>query len=354
MVFATSGSTAAPRPFRYTTFDRDQWAWNDARILWAQGLRAGDSAFLAFGYGPHVFFWGVHYGLNLMGIPVISGGGMDTKRRAYMIDTFRPTVLGATPSYALYLGHTMQQMGYDPRQTSVRIILAGGEPGACIPATKARIEDLWKARIVDFYGCTEASPTPGGYTCREESEQNERPTNPHLMEDIQIWELLDPITYQPLPLGKRGLTAVTNLFSEGSPQLRFLVGDYAVMRDTPCACGRTQMHAEGGFLGREDDMLKVKGVAVFPSAIESILRKMTELGDEFQIVISRDSDMDVMTLVAETTTAVSESDSAAIQEKIRGEFRAKLGFDTVVKIVPPNTLPRTEFKAKRVQDTRQV
>ncbi|MBI2819755.1 MAG: AMP-binding protein, partial [Acidobacteria bacterium] len=251
MVFATSGSTGTPRPFRYTLHDRDQWAWNDARVLWAQGLREGDSAFLASGYGPHVFFWGVHYGLNLMGIPVISGGGMDTKRRAYMIDTFRPTVLGATPSYALYLGHTMQQMGYDPRQSSIRIILTGGEPGACIPATKARIEDLWKARLVEFYGCTEASPTPGGYTCREESEQIERPMNLHLMEDLQIWEVLDPTTFEPLPLGQRGLTTVTNLFSEGSPQLRFLVGDYAVMRDTPCACGRTQIHAEGGFLGRE-------------------------------------------------------------------------------------------------------
>ncbi|MBI2820002.1 MAG: hypothetical protein HYX73_08490, partial [Acidobacteria bacterium] len=95
MLFSTSGSTGTPRPFRYTLHDRDQWAWNDARVLWAQGLRTGDSAFLAFGYGPHVLFWGVHHGLNLMGIPVISGGGMDTKRRAYMIDTFRPTVLGA-------------------------------------------------------------------------------------------------------------------------------------------------------------------------------------------------------------------------------------------------------------------
>ena len=174
------------------------------------------------------------------------------------------------------------------------------------------------------------------------------------MEDLQIWEVLDPTTYEPLPLGQRGLTAVTNLFSEGSPQLSFLVGDYAVMRDTPCACGRTQIHAEGGFLGRGDDMLKVKGIAVFPSAIEAILRKMNELGDEFQIVVSRESDLDVMTLVAETTTAVSELDSSAIQEKIHGEFRAKLGIDTVVKIVPPGTLPRTEFKAKRVQDTRQV
>ena len=101
-------------------------------------------------------------------------------------------------------------------------------------------------------------------------------------------------------------------------------------------------------------MLKVKGIAVFPSAIEAVLRKMTELGDEFQIVVSRESDKDVMTLVAETTTAVSEVDSSAIQEKIRGEFRAKLGIDTVVKIVPPGTLPRTEFKAKRVQDTRKI
>ena len=136
--------------------------------------------------------------------------------------------------------------------------------------------------------------------------------------------------------------------------MRFLIGDYTVLRDEVCVCGRTHLRAGGGFWGRQDDMFKIRGLAVFPSAIEAVLRKLTELGDEFQIVVSRESDMDVLTLVAETTTAVSESDSSAIQEKIRGEFRTKLGFDTVVKIVPPGTLPRTEFKAKRVQDTRQV
>ncbi len=354
MVFATSGSTAVPRPFRYTTHDREQWAWNDARALWAQGARPGDSAFLAFGYGPHVFLWGIHYALNLMSIPVLSGGGMDSKRRAYMIDTFRPTILGATPSYALYLGRTMQELGYDPRQSSVRLIVTGGEPGACIPATKARIEGLWGARLVEFYGCTEASPTAGGYTCREESEQQDHAMNPHLMEDIQIWEVVDPVTYEPLPLGKRGLTVVTNLFSEGSPQIRFLIGDYAVLTEEPCLCGRRQVRAQGGFFGRADDMLKVRGVAIFPSAVEALLRGIPELGDEFQIVVSSEAALDVLTLVVEARPEVTEAAYSRIQAEIKSEISSKLGIKPVVRVVPSRTLPRTEFKAKRVQDTRQL
>ena len=289
-----------------------------------------------------------------MGIPVISGGGMDTKRRAYMIETFHPTVVGATPSYALYLGHTMRDMGYDPQRSSVRLIVTGGEPGACIPATKARIENLWNARLVEFYGCTEASPAAGGYTCREESEQRERPMSPHLMEDGQIWEALDPLTYERLPVGARGLSTVTNLTSEGSPQLRFLIGDYTVLRDEICVCGRTHLRAEGGFWGRQDDMLKIRGVAVFPSAVEELLRKVGELGDEFQIIVSRESEMDVLTVVAEAQPGVSESRYPGIQAEIRAEIRAKLGVDPVVDLVPPSTLPRTEFKAKRVRDTRHL
>ncbi len=158
MMFATSGTTAAPRAFRHTTHDMQQWAWNDARGLWAMGIRPEqDVAMIAFGYAPHVFFWGVHYAFNLMGIPVIPAGSLDTARRAMFINTFEPTLLCATPSYAFYLGNKLLEMGQDPRASSVNKLLVGGEPGASVPATKQRLEQLWDARVFEFYGTTEVA-----------------------------------------------------------------------------------------------------------------------------------------------------------------------------------------------------
>jgi phenylacetate-CoA ligase len=165
-LFATSGTTAQARVFRYTSFDRAMWKWSNARAMWAMGFRPGrDSALLAFGYGPHVWLWGVHYALNLMGIPIISAGGLDSRTRARFIDQFKPTILACTPSYALYLANVMREMGLDAAKSSVRYLFCAGEPGFSVPATRRRLEDLWSAELHEFYGCTEAAPSAGGYTC---------------------------------------------------------------------------------------------------------------------------------------------------------------------------------------------
>ena len=351
MLFTTSGTTAAPRPFRHTLHDRDQWAWNDARALWSMGMKPGDSVMIAFGYAPHVFFWGAHYAFNLLGLPVIPGGSLDTKRRAFFIETFKPTILGATPSYALYLGEAMRDAGYDPVRSSIRMILTGGEPGGCIPSTKKRIEDMWGARLVEFYGCTEASPTAGGYTCYVEAARTDVISD-HLMEDIQIWETVDPDTFQPVPEGQRGLSVVTNLFSEAAPLLRFVVGDYTVLNYDPCECGRNHVRAMGGFYGRADDMLNIRGITVFPSAIEQVVRGIDEIGDEFQIVLATVKDMDEVTIVAEPKPSVSQAEYPAIAKKILDEIRTKLEIRPAVDLKPYGTLPKTEFKAKRVVDRR--
>jgi phenylacetate-CoA ligase len=224
MVFATSGTTAAPRVFRHTTHDLRQWAWNDARGLWAMGIRPGqDIAMIAFGYAPHVFLWGVHYAFNLMGVPIIPGGSMDTARRMMFLTTFKPTVLCATPSYAFYLGNKMLEMGQPPQESAITTLVVGGEPGASIPATKRRLEALWGARVFEFYGSTEVAPTPGGYMC--EAGAAIEPYGPHFMEDQHIVELIDPETFEPVPEGQHGLSVATNLFSEAAPLLRFVIGD---------------------------------------------------------------------------------------------------------------------------------
>jgi len=165
MMFASSGSTGVPRVFRYSQIDRDLWAWANARAMTAMGIGKGDTVFMITGFGPHVWAWGVQFALAKMGVPAIPGGGMDAKARAGIVLRFRPTVLLATPSYALRLGRVLEEQGHDPAKLGVRTLFLGGEPAMGIPHTRARIQDLWGARIVEFYGCTEAAPHVGGLSC---------------------------------------------------------------------------------------------------------------------------------------------------------------------------------------------
>ena len=165
MMFSSSGTTGTPRVFRYSHIDRELWAWANARALHAMDFRHGDTVFMITGYGPHVWAWGVQYALAKMGLPTLPGGGMDARARANIVIRFKPTIVLCTPSYALHLGRTLQALGTDPRSTAVRTLFVAGEPGMSIAATRERIQDLWDARLVEFYGCTEASPHVGGFSC---------------------------------------------------------------------------------------------------------------------------------------------------------------------------------------------
>jgi phenylacetate-CoA ligase len=349
MMFSSSGSTGAPRVFRYSQVDRELWAWANARALHSMGLRKGDSVFLMTGYGPHVFAWGAQYALATMGLPAIPGGGMDAKARANIVLRYRPTVLLCTPSYALHLGRVLQELGAEPRETAVRAIVIGGEPAMAIAATRERIQDLWGARLVEFYGCTEVSPHCGGYSCPE-SQPADGPVSSHLMDDIQIWEVVDPATRAALPDGRRGLTVCTSLNSESSPQLRFLVGDYAVLDRAQCPCGRTHSRAIGCFAGRADDLINLRGIKLVPSQIEDAVRGVAGVGDEFEIVLATDpAGLDLMTVRVEHAEFAG-ADSVA--ERLVREIRSRCEIRAAVEVLQPGTLPKTEFKAARVKDRR--
>ncbi|MDQ6792915.1 MAG: AMP-binding protein [Candidatus Dormibacteraeota bacterium] len=339
MLFQTSGTTAAPRVFRYTNVDRRFWTWTDARALWAMGIRPGDRALLCFGYGPHVAMWGMLQGLNQMSVPVIPSGGMDSKARASLVVNHRPTVLAATPSFALFLAGLVREMGVDPRQTAVRRLISLGEP---LPAaTRGRIEESWDADVHQFYGCTEAAPSCGGYTCGHAM---------HVMEDTHLIETVDPVTMKPVPDGEPGLSVITNLCSEASPQLRFLVGDFTALSRGTCECGRTHVRTSG-FAGRADDMLNVRGVTVFPSAVEDLMRGLPEVGDEFQIVLERPSEgAEVLRLLVEPR---GDASAGGLADRIAVEFRVRFDLRADIEVVPPGSLPKTEFKAKRVRDLRE-
>ena len=349
MLFSSSGSTGTPRVFRYTHIDRGYWEWANARALQSMGIGRGDTVFPMVGFGPHVWMWGAMYAFARMDIPVIPGGGMDAQARVRVIDRFAPTVIACTPSYALYLGRAMQEMGLDPAKSSVTKLFTGGEPGVGIDRTRERLEDLWGCRAVEFYGCTEVSPHAGGYSCPYSVRVGET-TFAHLMEDIQIWELIDPDSGQRVPEGERGLTVCTSLNSESSPQLRFLVGDYTVFDTGRCDCGRGHVRAIGSFTGRADDLINLRGVKMFPSQIEAAVRAVPDTGDEFEIVLSTKADgLDVMDVrVEHPNHAVPEPISESVAAAVRSRCEVRVG----VEVLPPGTLPKTEFKAKRVRDER--
>jgi phenylacetate-CoA ligase len=346
MMFSSSGSTGVPRVFRYSQIDRELWAWANARALHACGIRPADSVLICAGYGPHVFAWGVQFALAKMGVACIPGGGMTGDARAMLIDRFRPTVLTCTPSYALHLGRVMVERGLDPAASSIRLILVGGEPATGIGGTRRRLEELWDARLVEFYGCTEVSPHCGGYSCPA-SAAGPGPVTAHLMEDVQIWELVDAETRRPGAEGGRGLTVCTSLNSESSPQLRFLVGDYAVYTRERCPCGRTHVRAVGAFAGRADELINLRGVKMYPVQLEEAVRAVPGIGDEYEIVLATNADgLDVM------TARVEHVDRAA-GDHVAREIRARCEVRCAVEVLAPGTLPRTEFKARRVRDTRR-
>jgi phenylacetate-CoA ligase len=268
------------------------------------------------------------------------------RARANIVLRYKPTILLCTPSYALHLARTIQTLGADPGATAVRTLFVAGEPGTSIAATRERIQDLWQARLVEFYGCTEASPHVGGFSCPH-SQPEGGPVTTHLMEDVQVWETVDPATLAPVADGERGLTVCTNLNSESSPQLRFLVGDYTSFDRSRCACGRSHVRAVGSFSGRADDLINLRGIKMFPGQIEHAVRSVDGIGDEFEIVLATNPEgLDVMTV------RVEHDAGEAMATIVAKEIRSRCEVRVTVEVLTPGSLPRTEFKAARVKDRR--
>ncbi|MDA0262022.1 MAG: AMP-binding protein [Proteobacteria bacterium] len=348
-LFPTSGTTGLPRMFRYSKWDLEQWKWANARAMWSFGVRPGEVVFLVVGFGPHVWAWGVLHALAHMGVPCIPGGGLTAELRCNIILRYRPTVLATLPSQLLRLGRVMQDMGEDPRKTSVTRLFTGGEPAAGIASTRQRLEDMWDAELVEFYGCTEASPHCGGYSCAA-SHLPGQPIQTHLMEDIQAWELVDPDTMQPVPDGERGVTVVTNMNSESSSQLRFVVGDYTVFDRDACACGRTHLRAIGGFQGRADDLINLRGIKFYPSVIEEGVRAVPGIGDEYEVVFATTDDgIDTMQIRVEHA---GHGHPESIIDGVVREVQSRIEVRFDVEVLAPDSFPKTEFKAKRIRDER--
>jgi len=327
-VHQTSGTSGLPIRWLDTQESWDWWIRCWGFVLRGAGLTAADRIFFPFSFGLFIGFWAGFEGARAIGALAIPGGGQDSATRLVGMDRLGVTALVCTPSYALHLLEVANERGLDVRKLGVRTTVHAGEPGANIPPVRARIEEGWGARAFDHAGMTEMGAY--GYECAAQAGL-------HVNESEFIAEVIDPATGRPAPEGE---LVLTNLGRLGSPAIRYRSGDRVRLALTPCGCGRTFLRLENGILGRLDDMLIVRGVNVFPSAIEAIVRRFRAI-EEFQIEVFRDGALDEVRVLIE---AVDATLTRAVQEA----FRAEMGLRLDVCAVAPRTLPRHELKARRV------
>ena len=341
----TSGTTGQPVYQADTWQDWEWWAECWSYILWAQGYRPSDRIFVPFGYNVFVAFWAGHYAAEKIGAEVVPGGVLDTQARILKIQELRCTGMMATPTYVLGMADTARKMGINPSSLTIRKITCAGEPGASIPSTKKRMEDAWGARVYDHAGATEI-----GAWCFECDAQS---GGLHVNEAFFLVEIQDVESGEPIEEpGRRGKMIITALDREGQPCVRFDSKDLIEWAEEPCPCGRTFRLIKGGVVGRADDITKVKGVLLAPSAIEEVVRGIDGLSDEFEVIVDKVGDIDRITLKVEILGG-RESDRPRIEIQLKDHLRLKTNLGYGLEFHRYGTLPRYEVKAKRFKDLRK-
>src|SRR5262245_50137762 len=327
-VHQTSGTSGAPIRWLDTQDSWEWWARCWGFVLKAAGVEPADRVFFPFSFGLFIGFWAGFEGARALGALAIPGGGQDSATRLTSMETLGATVLVCTPSYALHLAQVARERSIDLERLPVRITVHAGEPGAGIPSVRALIEGAWGARTYDHGGMTEMGAY--GYECAERSGL-------HVNESEFIAEVIDPVTAAP---ARDGELVLTNLGRLGSPAIRYRTGDHVRLADGRCPCGRTFVRLEGGILGRLDDMLIVRGVNVFPAAIEGVVRRFPTI-DEYKIEVFRAGELDEVRVLVEVGDATGASQP---QEALRATLASRVE----VTPVPFRSLPRYELKARRV------
>ncbi|MDI6913296.1 MAG: phenylacetate--CoA ligase [Desulfitobacteriaceae bacterium] len=340
---ASSGSTGVPTASPFTWQDFEDWQDYEARLFWSSGLRPTDIychslQFTLFVGGPDVV------GAMKVGALSIWAGAIPSERLLDIFQKWKPTAIWTTPSYAWYLGETAQGQGVDPmRDLAVRRIFVAGEPGGSIPETRQRIEALWGAELYDYYGLSDIFGACAGMC--------EAKNGLHWAEDHILVEVLNPDTGEEVKEGERGELVITSLRKKARPLIRFRTGDIVSHTTEPCSCGRTHLRLHG-IHGRVDDMLIIRGVNVFPSDIEKVVRQNEDLTGEYRLVVNEEKHLAVLTVEVEQAEGYNASADRLEHEVVSDIFKI-LGIKPRVKILPPNTLERATHKAKRVFDERK-
>ena len=347
-IHASSGTTGKPTVVGYTQGDLDTWTECVSRIACMGGASATDTAQICFGYGMFTGALGLHYGLENIGAAIVpSSTGNSEKQIMYMQD-FETSLLVATPSYALRLAEVAREMGLDPRSDlKVKIALVGSE--LLTDAMREEMHRYWgeDMLITSNYGMSELMGPGVSGECTEHCGM-------HINEDYFIPEIINPETGEVLPAGSQGELVITCIKKEGLPLIRYRTKDITALHYEKCKCGRTFCRMEN-LKGRSDDMLKIRGVNVFPGQIEDVILTVEEIGPHYEIIVEREGYLDKMTIKVELLHSTdSFTELEKIKNKVKSKLRTVLGLDAKVMLESPNTLQRFEGKAKRVKDLRRL
>jgi phenylacetate-CoA ligase len=334
----TSATTG--KPLRWLDTDAS-WSWmldNWTRVFRAAGVGRGDRVFFAFSFGPFLGFWTAFDAATQMDCLAIPGGGMRSASRLRLLLDSQATVLCCTPTYAIHLAEIAREEEIDLSESRVRTIVVAGEPGGSIPATRRAIEQLWPgASVMDHHGMTEVGPV--SYGCPA------RPGVLHVIESAYLAEILDPATGEAVPAGTMGELVLTNLGRAGSPLLRYRTGDLVqASTERPCACGSCEVALEGGILGRTDDMVVVRGVNVYPGAVEDILRSCGGIA-EYRVTVSVIRGLAELSI--EFEPQVETDGDPHLPHRLESALKDAFALRIPVVAAPRGSLPRFEMKARR-------
>ncbi len=353
-VHGTSGTTGRPTAFGIGRSDWQAIANAHARILWGMGIRPGDTVFIAAIFSLYMGSWGTLAGaerLRCRSFPFGAGASGMSARAAMWLANFKPRAFYGTPSFALHLAEVARAEGYEPRDFGLEVMFFSGEPGASVPGVRERIRETYGARVIDCGSMAEMTPFMN-VAGSEQSDQGML-----CWQDVVYTEVCDPKTFRRVPYGERGTPVYTHLERTSQPMIRLVSGDLTLWVDEPNPCGRTYPRLPNGIFGRIDDMITIRGENVYPSEIDAVVNQLADYGGEHRIVITRDRAMDELLVRIEAAPGLFERGSEA-PRAMRADAAARLqkvlGLRALVEIVPPGTFPRTDFKARRVVDDREV
>jgi phenylacetate-CoA ligase len=346
-IHASSGTTGKPVVAPYTANDLRMWTEVMARTLTSAGVTKNDVMQNSYGYGLFTGGLGFHYGGERVGATVIPTSTGNTKRQLMLIQDIGTSVLTCTPSYTLILAEGAKEIGLDLRTTKLRLAVCGAEPWS--EQMRADIEARLPIKAMDIYGLTEIVGPGVSVEC-------EHRCGLHIFEDNFLPEIVNPQTGEPLSFGEKGELVLTTLTKEGQPVIRFRTKDITTLHPEPCKCGRTLVRMNK-VTGRTDDMLKIRGVNVFPSQIESILLQVEGVEPQYLIIVDRARNLDELEVWVEVSEEVFSDEMKkmeSLKKKVTDELESTLGIGVKVKLVEPKSIARTEGKAKRVVDRREL
>ena len=350
-IHGTSGTTGDPTAFAIGRGDWEAIANAQARVMWGMGLRPGDTVFIAAVFSLYMGSWGSLCGAERLGavcFPFGAGAPGMSVRAVHWLKRVRPTAFYGTPSYALYLVDVARDQGIDPREFGLDLLFFSGEPGASIPGVRDRIKEAYGARVVDSGTMAEMTPWMNAAGSRETEGMM-------LWQDIIYTEVCDPQNFRRVPYGEQGTPVYTHLERTSQPMIRLLSGDLTRWEEGPSPCGRTYPLLPDGVFGRIDDGFTIRGENVYPSEIDAALIELEDYGGEHRIIITREGAMDELFVQIEGTPQMYEQGKTEqFRQRVMADLQRMLGIRTQVEVVALETFPRTDFKARRVIDDREV